>query len=315
MRSALMNKQSGAAILTAMLVVTLAAMIVSTLYARQNVTIRSIENRLNLSQTRWIERAASDWAKVILRADKRTAGNTDHRGEPWATKVERTALDETITAGGNIDSVQGRATLEGGMEDAQSFFNLSNLLKDGKLDELELETLKRLLQYLNLPDELASAVGKYMLEKAPKDLQGKVLASDQLAFKRAADLIAIPGFDQRIIQLLADHVVILPKRTAINVNTATPEVLAAALTGMGVVFDLPRARATVEMAIQKPFSSIDDFRSRTNVTEVLPPSRWDVKSQYFLVKGVVRYDRIVSRSATLLDRSGSSVEVVWQDRY
>jgi general secretion pathway protein K len=315
MRSALMNKQSGAAILTAMLVVTLAAMIVSTLYARQNVTIRSIENRLNLSQTRWIERAASDWAKVILRADKRTAGNTDHRGEPWATKVERTALDETITAGGNIDSVQGRATLEGGMEDAQSFFNLSNLLKDGKLDELELETLKRLLQYLNLPDELASAVGKYMLEKAPKDLQGKVLASDQLAFKRAADLIAIPGFDQRIIQLLADHVVILPKRTAINVNTATPEVLAAALTGMGVVFDLPRGRATVEMAIQKPFSSIDDFRSRTNVPEVLPPSRWDVKSQYFLVKGVVRYDRIVSRSATLLDRSGSSVEVVWQDRY
>ncbi len=60
--------EAGAAIVTALLVVTLASVIVSALFYRESVAVRSIENRLALSQTRWVERAALDWAKVILRS-------------------------------------------------------------------------------------------------------------------------------------------------------------------------------------------------------------------------------------------------------
>ena len=74
-----------------MLVVTLAAVVVSGLFWREHVAVRSIENRLALSQSRWIERAAVDWAKVILRADQR-AGAVDHLGEPWAVPVVDTRV-------------------------------------------------------------------------------------------------------------------------------------------------------------------------------------------------------------------------------
>ncbi len=321
------RRQQGAAIITAMLVVALAATIVSTLYARQNVAIRSIENRLNLSQARWIERAATDWAKVILRADKRSAGAVDHRAETWAVKVDQTKVDETITAGGKLDSVQSRATLAGAMEDAQGFFNLANLQKDGKVDEVELDTLRRLMQFLSLSPQLAEAIAQSILEKLPKDKEGKPIpsaqAGDQLPFKRPADLVSVAGVDQYAIRLLSDHVVILPKRTAINVNTATPEVLAAALSAIdptsraGVVtnFDVPRARALADMALSAPFTTLEDFRRRAAIDAPLASGRFDVKTNYFLMKGVVRYDRIVSRTATLFDRSGNLTEVVWQDRY
>ena len=325
-RPYLSSHQGGAAIITAMLVVALAATIVSTLYARQNVAIRSIENRLNLSQARWIERAATDWAKVILRDDKRRAGSIDHRGETWAVKVDQTKVDETITAGGKIDSNNSRALLEGGMEDAQGYYNLANLQLDGKIEPTELDALRRLLQLLNLPPQLADSVAQAVVDKLPRDREGKSVtggqAAEQLAFKRVADLIAVAGFDQSIIRVLADHVVILPRRTTVNINTATPEVLAATLSASNPTtgaaapnFDLPRARAAADQAVATPFSSVEDFRRRIGLNDLLPATRFDVKTNYFLLKGVVRYDRIVSRSATLFDRSGNLTEVVWQDRY
>ena len=47
-----MHAQHGAAIVTALLVVALASVIVTTLFYRESVAIRSIENRATLSQTR-----------------------------------------------------------------------------------------------------------------------------------------------------------------------------------------------------------------------------------------------------------------------
>ena len=52
------DRQRGAAIVTALLVVTLASIVVSGLFWREHVAVRSVENRLALAQSRWIERAA-----------------------------------------------------------------------------------------------------------------------------------------------------------------------------------------------------------------------------------------------------------------
>ena len=57
-------RQRGAAIVTALLVVVLATAVVSSLFVRESVALRSVENRLSLSQTRWIERAASTRARA-----------------------------------------------------------------------------------------------------------------------------------------------------------------------------------------------------------------------------------------------------------
>ena len=52
--------------------------------------------------TRWIERGAIDYARLILALDRRQSA-VDHAGEPWATPVQDTRLDETVTGGARLD--------------------------------------------------------------------------------------------------------------------------------------------------------------------------------------------------------------------
>ena len=47
-----LHAQRGAAIVTALLVVTLASIVVSGLFWREHVSVRSVENRLALAQSR-----------------------------------------------------------------------------------------------------------------------------------------------------------------------------------------------------------------------------------------------------------------------
>ena len=108
-----------------LLVVTLASVIVSALFYRESVAVRSIENRLALSQTRWVERAALDWAKVILRSDPATY---DHGTDVWGTPVVETQLDETVTGGAKIGDSARNAFLAGSVTDAQAKFNVNTLV-------------------------------------------------------------------------------------------------------------------------------------------------------------------------------------------
>jgi general secretion pathway protein K len=89
------RKAEGAAVLAAMLVVAIAASLAAQVFERQQLAVRTIENRMDASQIRWIERAASDWARLVLRLDARTT-TIDHLGEPWAMAIQQTELDPTL---------------------------------------------------------------------------------------------------------------------------------------------------------------------------------------------------------------------------
>ncbi|MDO4232084.1 MAG: type II secretion system minor pseudopilin GspK [Lautropia sp.] len=117
--------QRGAAIVTALLVVALATVVVSALFYRESVAVRSIENRATLAQTRWIERAVIDWAKVILRNSRAAY---DWSGSIWATPVVETQLDETVTGGAQIGDSSRQAMMAGKIHDAQARFNVNALV-------------------------------------------------------------------------------------------------------------------------------------------------------------------------------------------
>lgn len=125
--------QQGAAIVTALLVVALATVVVSTLFYRESVAVRSIENRATLAQTRWIERAVIDWAKVILRNSRAAY---DWSGSIWATPVVETQLDETVTGGAQIGDASRKAMMAGKIIDAQARFNVNALVSSSVLPGL-----------------------------------------------------------------------------------------------------------------------------------------------------------------------------------
>ncbi|MBE0589263.1 MAG: general secretion pathway protein GspK, partial [Hydrogenophaga sp.] len=81
------SRQRGAALLLAMLVVTLVATLASAAVWQQwrSAEVEAAERQR--VQASWILTGALDWARLILREDargNRNSGHADHLGEPWA---------------------------------------------------------------------------------------------------------------------------------------------------------------------------------------------------------------------------------------
>ncbi|RPH43190.1 MAG: general secretion pathway protein GspK [Burkholderiales bacterium] len=308
------GRQRGAAIITAMLVVTLAAVVVSGLFWREHVAVRSVENRLALAQARWIERAALDWAKVILRADARSTGAVDHLGEAWAVPVLDTRMDETVTAGAKLDEGSKRtAMLAGQIYDAQARFNITALVDGrGAPSAPNVKALRRLLSLLGKPESAADPIVARVVQSAESIApDGKVTPASRPPLTRLADLLDVPNLDPSVVAVLEAHAIVLPSNaTRININTAGPEVLAAGIEGL----DVAGARRYVSTRERTPATDLAIAATRFGGNVTLDPALLSVGSTFFLVSGVIRYDRVESQTETLLQRKNNDVEVIWQLR-
>jgi general secretion pathway protein K len=146
-------KQSGVAVVTALLLTTLAITIVASLFWQQQVQVRSIENQRFQLQKKWVLRGALDWAGLILREDART-GTVDHLGEPWAINLGETRLDQYVE-NGKTETEDSDASLSGQISDAQAKFNLTNLSQNGVINEHQVEVFAKLLSNLRMDASLA----------------------------------------------------------------------------------------------------------------------------------------------------------------
>ncbi|HEY5632925.1 MAG TPA: type II secretion system minor pseudopilin GspK [Burkholderiaceae bacterium] len=302
--------QRGAAVITALLIVTLATTVVSGLFLRESVAVRSVENRLALAQARWIERAALDWSKVILRADAR-ASNVDHLGEPWAVPVADTRLDETVTAGAKISDESRSALLAGQMFDAQARLNLAGLAQGGQPSVAQLDALRRLLEILGLPRSLADSALERIAQGQPRVSQGRTEPAAAPPVLRLADLMTVRGFDAGVIEALAPFAVVLPRPTLVNVNTAPAEVIAAVVPEA----DLATARRFVARRERTFYRDLTGAAADFDGEVTLSSSLLSVGSSYFIVRGMIRFDRVESSSETLIARNADQIEIVWQQRY
>jgi general secretion pathway protein K len=301
------RQQRGAAIIMALLVVMLAATIAAGLLWRQNVAIRSVENRAALAQTAWIERVVLDWTRVILRVDAISSGQVDHLDELWANPIAETRLDESVTGGSKLGDGSRAATLVGRVIDAQSRFNLTNLIVDPS--GRHLIAFRKLLTNLDLPAQLADRLAGYMQRTRDQVVDGKVISPSEMPLLRAADLRVVPGFDEAVIRRLDPFVIILPSAAATNINTADPLVIAALIEGL----DTAGARRFVAQS-RRRFATVQAAQSELGTNMTLNGELLSVSSSYFLVSGVVRYDRVQAQTETLMQRQGSKVVIVWQQR-
>lgn len=299
----------GAAVIAAMLVVAIAAIVAAQVFERQQLAVRSVENRMDASQIRWIERAASDWARLVLRLDARST-TTDHLGEPWATTVNQTELDPTVYGGARAGTKDARATLSGQILDAQARFNLRNLVDtrtaggqsvpERIVSARDLAALRRLLGALGLDAALAEPIAAFALYQ---DLS------------RSTDLLKVPGMDTSLLRRLEAFVIVLPERSALNLNTAPAELLHAYFGAL----DLSAARILASRRERQHFSDTHAVRALIPGEPDLPPSHFALGSRYFLMEGVIGYGRVESRARILFDRrpagaaDGDAVQVVWRE--
>ncbi|NBU67707.1 MAG: general secretion pathway protein GspK [Betaproteobacteria bacterium] len=293
------SRMRGAAVIAAMLVVAIAASLAAQVFERQQLSVRSIENRMDASQIRWIERAASDWARLVLRLDARTT-SLDHLGEPWAMAIAQTELDPTVYGGARAGTKDAKAVLTGQIQDAQARFNLRNLIQADKLSAPDLQALRKLLAALGLDAGLGEVIAAYAMSPG---------------FGRAADLLLVPGFDQATYQRLERYVIVLPRRSALNVNTASAELLHAYLPGL----DVAAAQLLTKRREEQAFSNLEALKAKLSGADELPSERFTVFSRYFFMEGVIGYGRVNSRARILYDRNpqsgleGEAVSVVWRE--
>jgi len=244
------SRQHGTAVIMAMLVVAAAATLVSGALWHQNALMRETENELAYAQARWLLRGAIDWAGVILQEDARTS-SVDHRGEPWAVPLADTRLNEN----------DGRpaAYLAGGIEDEQAKFNLRNLAAGAALNPAEMQALQRLLGALRIDETFAERIGDRLL--AELHASG-VQPAIGLAF--VDDLLQV-GLEPEEFQRLRAFVTMLPEPTALNVNTAPAEVLAARIADLSLV----DARRLVSSRDRAYFKDLGDVVQRLRQASVL----------------------------------------------
>lgn len=311
------NSQRGVAVITALLLTTLAVTIVGSLFWQQQVQVRSIENQRLQLQKQWILRGALDWTRLILREDKRISGGVDHLGEPWAVPLAETRLDQYVEKerAGEVPD----AALSGGIMDANARFNLRNILPKGAPEPKaeEVAAFARLLTNLQLNPALAKATATLMAsaQTKPKDAgspSSSVEASSPrpMSIEHVDDLLAVPGFTPEILAKLRDYVIVLPKDTPININTAPAEVLSAKIDKL----TLADAMALVSARQRKAFTRREDL--------VLPPSvdpsgvQVAYGSEYFLINGNVRLNRAGMEMQALMHRAANgNTTVLWIREY
>lgn len=314
--------QRGAAVLMALFVATLATLIVSGLFWNQFVLLRTIENQQLVSQSRLLLRGALDWARAILREDQRTMPTQTVLTQPWAQGLAETRLDQL----GETSALAARATMAGAIEDAQSRFNLRNLVgPEFDIDETERDALRKLCNLLGLPEAIADLTALHMRAALmpevaaepgarPPPASGNDGATPRkpIPLVLPEDLLGIAGIDPAHALELSKHIVVLDRRTPVNLNTASAEVIAARFPRMS----LTDAKALVAQRDRSYFVLLGDSRLERYRTGGVPTEQQiAVGSRYFFVRGQVTLDRANTRMEALVRRGDSAnlpVRVMWQ---
>jgi general secretion pathway protein K len=160
------HRQRGVAVVTALLLTTLAVTIVASLFWQQQVQVRSMENQRLHLQTRWILRGALDWARLILQQEGNDNRTMTREDGVWATPLAETRLDDYLERERQNNETYD-ATLSGQIYDAQARYNLAKLAGTKGVDPDQVEVFKRLLRNVQLDDALAMPVAQAVVRARP----------------------------------------------------------------------------------------------------------------------------------------------------
>lgn len=297
--------QRGVAIVLAMGVVALAAMVATAIMTMQSTWVRQSELSVDHVQAQTLTQVGLDWTRALLSDDRRTS-NVDYLGEPWSLRLPAFPVENGSILG-QIDDQQGR-------------FNLNNLVKDGKVNLVQLAHFQRLLTILGLPPVLANTLADWIDADSEPQPQGG--AEDAFYLTRqppylaanrplidVAELVLVSGFDDDTRQRLRPYVSALPVFTAVNVNTAPPEVIAAVVDGL----DLDGARAVVAQRDRMYFRDRTDFMNQLPKGAQVAAEDIAFSSDYFMVQLQVNIGHAQARSVALLARTDANwPTIVWR---
>ncbi|MEY4507016.1 MAG: hypothetical protein RL297_1594 [Pseudomonadota bacterium] len=302
--------QRGAALLTAMLTVTLVATLASAALWQQwrQVEIETAER--GRSQTAWMMTGALDWTRLILREDgiSTKGAAADHLSEPWALPVQESKLSTFLSQDQQWREGDAEVFLSGQITDAQSRMNVMSLIKDGEVSPPALAQWAALFQRLDLPlGELQT-----MAQQLQASLSTSTSTNTAPLVPQQSEQLVWLGLSPSSLAALRPHITVLPEATPVNLNTASAEVLAASVPGL----DLASARQAITQRERSHWTSLKEAQAAFGpLGRLLNEQQHSVNSRYFEVQGRMRIDNVVQEETALVRRDpGGQVRMLWRLR-
>lgn len=253
-----LRSQQGVALLTVLLLVVSITVVAGSMLASQKIAIRRSSLLFDQDKLLQAVEAGERLAMTIIRADNQL-NDTDSLQDIWAQPLPSFSL--------------GDYSISAEIRDEAARFNINNLYYNGAVDSEALRVFERLLIQLNLEPEIAIAVLDWQDNDSEvyKDggdeqtvygrqgsLANRSLSSDALPnqpFITIEQLAEVRGVDAEVLASLRPFVTAVPYYLSINVNTASPVVLAALVDGV----TSEQMQTLVDQRDKQVVASIDDL--------------------------------------------------------
>jgi general secretion pathway protein K len=318
MRQISKNSSRGAALLAAMLTLTLVATLAAGAAWQQWRGLETERAERERGQAGWILVGALDWARLILREDARSGG-ADHFGEPWAVALQESRLSSFLAADATTaaliaDQANDDVFLSGQIQDLQSRLNVYNLIEAGRISPPDVAAFAKLfdLQGLDLAELNTMADNLRLAFDLSPD--GRTGAGASLLPQRK-DQLTLLGLSAASLERLRPFITWLPSRTPINVNTASAEVLYASVPAL----ELAGARKIVQERQNQHFKSLADVGKLVPaIAGQFTDGQHSVASRFFEVTGRLRLadgqQSTVVMERSVVQRDGLDVKVLSRER-
>lgn len=299
--------QQGAAILMAMLTVTLVAAVAAQSVHQQWSLVQVEQSVRTQVQAQWLLRGALDWSRLLLRLDAQSAGRTDYLAEPWAIPLQETKVSSFVRAHAGVaqddaSSDFSDAYLSGWVEDMQSKINLQQAFVAGVSAEERIaasHAVERLFERLGLPRSEYVRLQEGLRQAGSAESQ----EGDRPLMPKHLDDLVWLGLSAETVEALAPHAMVWEAKTKINVNTAGATVIWAVAPGMS----WGQAQALVQARAQQHFKRLGDAQQQiTGVT--LSDAVFTVQSDLFVANGQIRMGELVRAMQSELERENAWVQ-------
>lgn len=300
------HHQQGAALLLAMLTVTLVSTLAAVALWQQwrAVEVESAERAR--AQVTWILTGALDWSRLILREDAR-ASQVDHLSEPWALPLNEARLSSFLALDKSNTQDVDNAFLSGQITDMQSRMNVFNLVDNGKISAASRRAFAKLFRLLQLPEAELDMLIESLRQASVTD---RPLSQAPLLPQRLEQLAWL-GLSDGTLAALTPYITVLPERTPVNLNTASPEVMCASVPGL----ELARAQQLVMQRASAHFRNMADVIRETGISaDRIDTGQLSVSSQFFEVLGRLRLGQLTTQERSLIERRGQETIVLWRTR-
>lgn len=247
------HSQRGVALLTILLLVVSITVVAGAMLASQKIAIRRSGLLFDQNQLSQDINAGQQLAITMIRADDKL-NDTDSEQDIWAQP-----LPPYLLANHSI-SIE--------LRDEASRFNINNLYQNGAVDSAAVAIFQRLLTQLSLEPDIAIAVLDYQDtdsdvyqdggdESVVYSQQSSGSASKTLpnqALVSVDQLQEIRGVNAEVLAALRPYITAVPYYVPINVNTASPVLLAALVDDA----TSQQMQGLVDMRAKQALASIDD---------------------------------------------------------